>query len=99
MESINPYCVYEEILVGASDGNVYKMRINLLAEFYRREERYLKEVTRRPNAPVTGLWINIVPGGADLRRVILAPPSTFMHFAGKIDCEGEEDCGTVDGVW
>ncbi|ORY16122.1 Pep3/Vps18/deep orange family-domain-containing protein [Clohesyomyces aquaticus] len=90
-----PTASTREILVGASDGNVYEVYIEPSAEFYRREERYLKGVYKTIDGPITGLWTDIVPGRADLRRVVVATPSTFMHFAGKIGRHGHEGSGSI----
>jgi hypothetical protein len=79
-----PTASTREILVGASDGNVYEVYIEPSSEFYRREERYLKSVYRTNDGPITGLWTDTVPGRADLRRIIVATPSSFLHFAGKV---------------
>jgi tetratricopeptide (TPR) repeat protein len=65
------------------------------SEFYRREEKYLKGVYKTSDGPVVGLWTDIVPGRADLRRVIVATPSTFLHFAGKIGRHGHEGSGSI----
>ena len=90
-----PTASTREILVGASDGNVYEVYIEPSSEFYRREERYLKAVYKTNDGPVTGLWTDIVPGRADLRRVIIATPSTFLHFAGKVGRPGHEGSGSI----
>lgn len=90
-----PTASTREILVGASDGNVYEVFIEPSSEFYRREERYLKSVYKTNDGPVTGLWTDIVPGRTDLRRVIVATPSTFLHFAGKIGRNGSEGSGSI----
>jgi hypothetical protein len=90
-----PTASTREILVGASDGNVYEVYIEPSSEFYRREEKYLKGVYKTNDGPVTGLWTDIVPGKADLRRVIIATPSTFLHFAGKVGRHGHEGSGSI----
>jgi hypothetical protein len=81
--------------VGASDGNVYEVYIEPSSEFYRREERYLKNVYHTNDGPIVGLWTEAVPGRADLRRVIIATPSTFLHFAGKLGRSGHEGSGSI----
>ncbi|KAF2474245.1 uncharacterized protein BDR25DRAFT_332370 [Lindgomyces ingoldianus] len=90
-----PTASTREILVGASDGNVYEVYIEPSSEFYRREERYLKGVYKTIDGPIIGLWTDIIPGRTDLRRVIVATPSTFMHFAGKIGRHGSEGSGSI----
>jgi hypothetical protein len=90
-----PTASTREILVGASDGNVYEVYIEPSSEFYRREERYLKNVYHTNDGPIVGLWTEAVPGRADLRRVIIATPSTFLHFAGKLGRSGSEGSGSI----
>ncbi|EAT83306.2 hypothetical protein SNOG_09114 [Parastagonospora nodorum SN15] len=90
-----PTASTREILVGASDGNVYEVYIEPSSEFYRREERYLKNVYHTNDGPIVGLWTDAVPGRADLRRIIIATPSTFLHFAGKLGRAGHEGSGSI----
>lgn len=90
-----PTASTREILVGASDGNVYEVYIEPSSEFYRREEKYLKGVYKTNDGPVTGVWTDLIPGRPDLRHVIVATPSTFMHFAGKIGRHGHEGSGSI----
>ncbi|PVI07680.1 hypothetical protein DM02DRAFT_512035 [Periconia macrospinosa] len=90
-----PTASTREILVGASDGNVYEVYIEPSSEFYRREERYLKGVYKTNDGPVTGLWTDIVPGRTDMRRVIISTPSSFLHFAGKVGRHGHEGSGSI----
>lgn len=81
--------------MGASDGHVYEVYIEPSSEFYRREEKYLKDVYHTNDGPIIGLWTDTVPGRADLRRVIIATPSTFLHFAGKLGRSGHEGSGSI----
>jgi hypothetical protein len=81
--------------VGASDGNVYEVFIEPSSEFYRREERYLKSVYSTNDGPIVGLWTDIIPGRADLRQIIIATPSTFLHFAGKVGRPAHEGSGSI----
>jgi hypothetical protein len=74
---------------------VYEVYIEPSSEFYRREEKYLKGVYKTNDGPVTGLWTDLVPGRPDLRRVIVATPSTFIHIAGKIGRHGHEGSGSI----
>ena len=43
-----------EILIGASDGNIYEAYIETATEFYRKEDKYLKALQKIPDGPVTG---------------------------------------------
>ncbi|KAF2199295.1 hypothetical protein GQ43DRAFT_482584 [Delitschia confertaspora ATCC 74209] len=90
-----PTASTREILVGASDGNIYEVYIEPSAEFYRREERYLKGVYKTNDGPVTGIWTDLIPGRADLRRVVVTTPSKLLHFAGKIGRHGHEGSGSI----
>lgn len=90
-----PTASTREILVGSSDGNVYEVYIEPSSEFYRREERYLKSIYRTNDGPITGLWTDMVPGRSDLRRIIVATPSTFLHFSGKVGRQGNEGSGSI----
>ncbi|KAF2084146.1 hypothetical protein K490DRAFT_49808 [Saccharata proteae CBS 121410] len=89
-----PTASTREILIGASDGNVYEVYIEPSAEFYRREERYLKAV-HRVDGPVTGLWTDAIPGRPDVRRIIVATPTDLQHWVGKIGRHGREGSGSI----
>ncbi|KAF2005459.1 hypothetical protein P154DRAFT_559969 [Amniculicola lignicola CBS 123094] len=89
-----PTASTREILIGASDGNVYEVYIEPSSEFYRREERYLKSVYKT-DGPVVGIWTDLLPGKPDLRRVIVATPSSFLHFAGRTGRSGHEGSGSI----
>ncbi|OCK79677.1 hypothetical protein K432DRAFT_426329 [Lepidopterella palustris CBS 459.81] len=90
-----PTASTREILVGASDGNIYEVYIEPSAEFYRREERYLKAVYKTSDGPVTGLWTDLIAGKSDLRRVVVGTPSRLLHFVGKIGRHGHEGSGSI----
>ncbi|KAK0659398.1 Vacuolar protein sorting-associated protein 18-like protein [Lasiodiplodia hormozganensis] len=89
-----PTASTREILIGASDGTVYEVYIEPSAEFYRREERYLKAVYKA-DAPVVGLWTDAIPGRPDVRRVLVATPSDMQHFVGKVGRHGREGSGSI----
>jgi hypothetical protein len=75
-----------EILVGASDGNIYEAYIETATEFYRKEDKYLKTLQKIPDGAVTGLWVDTVADvrKPDVRRVLIATPSRLLHLIGKI---------------
>ncbi|KAK3357673.1 Pep3/Vps18/deep orange family-domain-containing protein [Lasiosphaeria hispida] len=79
-----PTASTREILIGASDGNVYEGYIETSTEFYRKEDKYLKLLQKLPDGPVTGLWADILPGRADMRRVIVSTQSRLFHWVGKV---------------
>ena len=90
-----PTASTREILVGAIDGTVYEDYIEPSSEFYRSQEKYIKVVYKVSNGPVSGLWIDLVPGRSDSRRVIVATPSKLLHFLGRIGRHGQEGSGSI----
>lgn len=86
-----------EILIGASDGNIYEGYIETATEFYRKEDKYLKVLQKVPDGPVTGLWVDVIPSsaGTDIRRVLIATPKRVLHLVGKIGRVGHEGGGSV----
>ncbi|PSR93909.1 vacuolar protein sorting protein-like protein DigA [Coniella lustricola] len=85
-----PTASTREILLGASDGNVYEAYIETTTEFYRKEEKFLKVLQKVPDGPVTGLWVDVLPGGrgggggGDTRRVMVATQTRLYHLSGKV---------------
>ncbi|KAL2263882.1 hypothetical protein VTK26DRAFT_4559 [Humicola hyalothermophila] len=89
-----------EILVGAADGNLYEAYVETSTEFYRKEDKYVKLLTKLPDGPVTGIWVDAVSSGAaaggaagggggaagrqDVRRVMVGTQSRLFHWAGKV---------------
>lgn len=90
-----PTASTREILVGASDGNVYEVYIEPSNEFYRREEKYLKAVYKSPDGPVTGLFVDLIPDRPDSRRILVATQSKLSHFVGRIGRHGQEGSGSI----
>lgn len=90
-----PTASTREILLGASDGNIYEVFIEPSTEFYRREERYFKGVYKVPEGPVAGVWTDLIPGRTDVRRVVVATPSKLLHFVGRIGRHGHEGSGSI----
>lgn len=90
-----PTASTREILVGAADGNVYEDYIEPSSEFYRSQEKYLKAVYKSPDGPVAGLWVDLIPGRSDVRRVIVATPSKLLHFLGRVGRQGQEGSGSI----
>ncbi|KIW12474.1 hypothetical protein PV08_09751 [Exophiala spinifera] len=85
-----PTASTREILVGATDGNIYEIYIEPASEFYRREERYSANVWKIPEGAVTGLWAESIQGKSDTRRVIVASRSKLYHWIGKTAGRGKE---------
>lgn len=90
-----PTASTREILLGATDGNVYEDYIEPSSEFYRSQEKYLKAVYKVPDGPVSGLWVDLIPGRSDTRRVLVASPNKLLHFVGKIGRHGQEGSGSI----
>ncbi|KAF2158100.1 hypothetical protein K461DRAFT_326169 [Myriangium duriaei CBS 260.36] len=78
-----PTASTREILVGSSDGNVYETYIEPSTEFYRREEKYVKNVYHSTDGPVVGLWADTATGRPEVRRIVLATPSRLFHFQSR----------------
>lgn len=90
-----PTASTREILVGATDGNVYELYIEPTTEFYRREERYCTQVWKIPDGAVTGIWADTIPGKPDLRRVIIASHRRLCHWIGKTGGKGKEGSASI----
>ncbi|KAJ5182725.1 hypothetical protein N7492_000341 [Penicillium capsulatum] len=79
-----PTASTREILLGASDGNVYETYIEPSTEFYRREEKYVTAVYKVPDSsPVIGICTESLPSKPDLRRVLVATYGKLVHFLGR----------------
>ncbi|KAB8576182.1 hypothetical protein FH972_025710 [Carpinus fangiana] len=89
-----PTASTREILIGASDGNIFETFLELSSEFYRRDEKYVKAVLR-VEGPITGIWTDTIPGKADLRRVLISSPARLFHYIGKIGRHGHEGSGSI----
>lgn len=89
-----PTASTREILIGASDGNVYESYIETSTEFYRKEDKYLKVLQKLPDGPVTGLWVDTLPGRTDTRRVLISTQSRLFHLVGKVG-RGHDGSGSI----
>ncbi|KAK3380016.1 putative vacuolar protein sorting-associated protein [Lasiosphaeria ovina] len=89
-----PTASTREILIGTSDGNIYEGYIETSTEFYRREDKYLKLLQKYPDGPITGLWVDALPGRADMRRVLVSTQSTLFHLVGKVG-RGHDGSGSI----
>jgi len=90
-----PTASTREILIGATDGNIYETYIETSTEFYRREEKYLKVLQKLPEETITGLWVDLVPGKPEIRRVLIATPDRLLHLIGKIARTGSDGGGSI----
>jgi hypothetical protein len=86
-----------EILIGASDGNIYEAYIETATEFYRKEEKYLKSLQKIPDGPITGLWVDAVSDvrKPDVRRVMIASQNRLLHLVGKIGRAGHDGGASI----
>ncbi|KAL8927938.1 MAG: hypothetical protein Q9208_002013 [Pyrenodesmia sp. 3 TL-2023] len=90
-----PTASTREILIGASDGNVYEVYIEPSNEFYRREEKYLKAVYKLPEGPITGLWVDVISDRPDGRTLLVSTATRLFHFAGRVGRPGQEGSGSI----
>lgn len=90
-----PTASTREILIGAADGNIYEAYIEPSTEFYRREERYIKNVYNPQDGAVVGLYVEVLPSGADFRRIMVATRHKLLHFAGRTGRQGNEGSGSI----
>ncbi|KAI2630675.1 Pep3/Vps18/deep orange family-domain-containing protein [Hypoxylon sp. NC1633] len=90
-----PTATTREILVGASDGNIYETFIETSTEFYRKEEKYLKALNKLPDGPITGLWVDNMGGKVDTRRVVISTQSRVFHLVGKVGRSGHDGSGSI----
>ncbi|KAE9374554.1 vacuolar protein sorting protein-like protein DigA [Stipitochalara longipes BDJ] len=86
-----------EILIGASDGNIYEAYIETATEFYRKEDKYLKSLQKIPDGPITGLWVDTVSDvrKPDVRRVVIASQNRLLHLVGKIGRAGHDGGASI----
>jgi vacuolar protein sorting-associated protein 18 len=89
-----PTASTREILLGASDGNIYEAFIETSNEFYKKEVKHLKNLHRLPDGPITGLWVDNLKGKVDLRRVVISTQGRLFHLTGKIG-HGHDGSGSV----
>lgn len=90
-----PTASTREILLGASDGNIYESFIESTNEFYRKEEKYLKVLQKLPDGPVTGLWVDSMAGTSELRRVMIATQNRLFHLVGRVGRSHHEGSGSI----
>ncbi|KAF4591602.1 vacuolar protein sorting protein DigA [Ophiocordyceps camponoti-floridani] len=79
-----PTASTREILLGASDGNIFEAFIEMSHEFYRKEVKHLKNLHKLPDGPITGLWVDSLQTTSELRRVVIATQSRLFHLVGKL---------------
>jgi len=88
-----PTASTREILIGASDGNIYEALIEATSEFYKKDIR-LKNLHRLQDGPITGLWVDTLGGRQDARRVMIAQQNRLFHLSGKIG-SGHDHSGSI----
>ncbi|KAJ5775254.1 uncharacterized protein N7511_000265 [Penicillium nucicola] len=91
-----PTASTREILLGATDGNVYETYIE--PSNYRREEKYTTPVFQAPDASaVTGISVEPVFFKPDHRRVLVATYGKLLHFTGRTGASkhGRDSGGSV----
>ena len=90
-----PTASTREILIGASDGTIYETYIEPSTEFYRREEKYVKNVYNPQDGAVVGLYADMLSTKPDTRRILVATQHKLCHFAGRIQRQGSEGSGPI----
>ncbi len=90
-----PTASTREILIGASDGALYEVYVEPSHEFYKREDKYVKPVYKSSDGPLTGLWVDLIPGRPDVRRIMVATPTKLLHFVGRVGRHGTEGSGSI----
>lgn len=90
-----PTASTREILIGAADGKIYESYIEPSTEFYRREEKYVKNVYNPQDGAVVGIYADVLPAGADTRRVMIATRHKLLQFAGRTGRQGNEGSGSI----
>ncbi|TVY44473.1 Vacuolar protein sorting-associated protein-like protein [Lachnellula occidentalis] len=90
-----PTASTREILIGTSDGHIYEGYIETSTEFYRKEDKYLKTLQRLQDGPITGLWVDLVTGKPDVRRVMITTQSRILHLVGKIGKAAHEGGASI----
>lgn len=90
-----PTASTREILLGSTDGNIYEVYIEPSTEFYRRDEKYVNSVYKIPSSPVTGAWVESIPGKQDFRHVLLSTDGKILHFLGRVGKHAKEGSGSI----
>ncbi|GAB7362153.1 hypothetical protein MBLNU230_g2179t1 [Neophaeotheca triangularis] len=90
-----PTASTREILIGAADGNVHETYVEPSTEFYRREEKYVKNVYNPQDGAVVGIYADITQARPETRRVVVATQHKLLHFTGRTGRQGYEGSGSV----
>ncbi|KXL50771.1 hypothetical protein M433DRAFT_151095 [Acidomyces richmondensis BFW] len=79
-----PTASTREILIGAADGNVYETYVEPSTEFYKRQEKYVKNVYNTQDGAVVGLFADVLTSKPETRRVLVATAHKLLHFSGRV---------------
>ena len=90
-----PTASTREILLGAADGNVYETYIEPSTEFYRRDEKYVKNVYNAQDGAVVGIYVDVLSSRPDIRRILVAMRHRLLHLAGRTGRQGSEGSGSI----
>ncbi|KAK4570026.1 tethering complex subunit [Recurvomyces mirabilis] len=90
-----PTASTREILVGAADGNIYETFIEPTSEFYRRQEKYVRNLHIPQDGAVIGIYADVLSTRPETRRVMIATAHKLLHFAGRTGRQGSEGSGSV----
>ncbi|KAG0263918.1 hypothetical protein DFQ27_001570 [Actinomortierella ambigua] len=77
-------------LIGARSGFIYEAELEPTAEFFKKEERYFKQVysIQTPNMPICGLRMEQFPYDARKYLVVAVTPTRIYQFIGNISPSG-----------
>lgn len=90
-----PTASTREILIGAADGTVYETYIEPSTEFYRSQERFVKNVYNTQDGAVVGLYTDILSNRPETRRVMIATQHKLLHISGRTGRQGHEGSGSI----
>ncbi|KAG0232703.1 hypothetical protein BGW42_007957 [Actinomortierella wolfii] len=72
-------------LIGTRNGHIYEAELEPTAEFFKKEERYFKQVyTVQPNMPICGLRMEQFPYDVRKYLVIAVTPTRIYQFIGTV---------------
>ncbi|KAK3117543.1 tethering complex subunit [Teratosphaeriaceae sp. CCFEE 6253] len=90
-----PTASTREILVGAADGNVYETYVEPTTEFYRKQEKYVRNVYKAEDGAVVGVYADVLSMRPETRRVMVATAQKVLHFSGRTGRQGSEGSGSL----
>ncbi|OLL21635.1 Vacuolar protein sorting-associated protein 18 [Neolecta irregularis DAH-3] len=75
----------KEILIGLDNGTIFETYIETADEYFKRDERYLKQLYRDPaNNSIVGLHSDSIGGQISHRFVLIATPAKIAFISGNV---------------